>query len=247
MALASIHGLRMYYEDHGAGQPLLLLHGGLTTIETSVGPLIPRFSTARRVIAPEQQAHGHTPDIDRPLSFEQMADDTAALLRQLAVERADVFGYSAGGNVALGLAIRHPALVRTLAVASTHFDTDGMDPQVLDGLKHAKAEAMPTFLRDAYMRVAPRPDDWPRLVDKVAAQVRAYRGWSREDLRDIRAPALVMVGDRDIIQLEHALELFRLIPTCRLAVLPGTDHGLRLANPEWVASMLQDFLLNTPD
>src|SRR5262245_38048172 len=99
MTVASVHGLRMYYEDHGSGQPLLLLHGGLTTIDTSIGPLIPHFSTARRVIAPEQQAHGHTPDIDRPLSFEQMADDTAALLRQLAVEHADVFGYSAGGNV----------------------------------------------------------------------------------------------------------------------------------------------------
>jgi len=98
----------MYYEVHGAGPPLLLLHGGLTTIETSIGPLIPHFSGTRQIIAPKQQAHGHTADIDRPLSFEQMADDTAALLRHLGIGRTDVFGYSAGGNVALGPAIRHP-------------------------------------------------------------------------------------------------------------------------------------------
>src|SRR4029450_10490275 len=112
MSLASVNGLQMYYEVHGSGQPLLLLHGGLTTIETSVGALIPHFAKTRHLIAPEQQAHGHTADIDRPLSFEQMADDTATLLRHLGIPRTDVFGYSAGGNVALGLAIRHSDLVQ---------------------------------------------------------------------------------------------------------------------------------------
>lgn len=242
MSVASVNGLEMYYERHGAGAPLLLLHGGLTTIEASFGSLIPALARTRHVIAPEQQAHGHTADIDRPLSFEQMADDTAALLRQLSLETVDVFGYSAGGNVALGLAIRHPALVRRLAVASTHFDGEGMEPQVFAGLQHASAEAMPAFMRQAYEQVAPRPDDWPRLVEKVAAQVRAYRGWSRDDLKRIAVPALVMQGDRDIIRLEHSIELSRLFPNGRLAVLPNTDHGMRLTAPDWVVSMLDDFL-----
>jgi pimeloyl-ACP methyl ester carboxylesterase len=244
MSVASVNGLQMYYEVHGLGSPLLLLHGGLTTIEDSVGALIPHFSGTRQVIAPEQQAHGHTADIDRPLSFEQMADDTATLVRQLGINRTDVFGYSAGGNVALGLAIRHSDLVQRIAVASTHFDSEGMYPEILEGLKNAQAERMPPVLRDAYRKVAPNPDDWPKLVEKVAAQARAFGGWSREDLRRIRARALVMVGDADIVRPEHAVELFRLLPNCQLAVLPGTDHRLRLQNPEWVVSMLEAFLLN---
>jgi pimeloyl-ACP methyl ester carboxylesterase len=247
MSLASVNGLQMYYEVHGSGQPLLLLHGGLTTIETSVGALIPHFAKTRHLIAPEQQAHGHTADIDRPLSFEQMADDTATLVRHLGIKRTDVFGYSAGGNVALGLAIRHADLVQRVAVASTHFDSEGIYPQVFEGLKNAKAEQMPPILRDAYRKVAPKPDDWPRLVEKVAAQARAFSGWSRAALREIRAPALVMVGDADIVRPEHAVELFRLIPNCQLAVLPGTDHRLRLQQPEWVVSMLDAFLRNAPD
>jgi pimeloyl-ACP methyl ester carboxylesterase len=247
MSLASVNGLQMYYEVHGSGPPLLLLHGGLTTIDTSVGTLIPHFSKTRQVIAPEQQAHGHTADIDRPLSFEQMADDTATLLRHLGIKRTDVFGYSAGGNVALGLTIRHSDLVQKVAVASTHFNSEGMYPQILEGLKNAQAERMPSVLRDAYQKVAPKPDDWPKLVEKVAAQARAYGGWSHEDLRGIRAPALVMVGDADIVRPEHAVELFRLLPNCQLAVLPRTDHRLRLQNPEWVVSMLAEFLVNASD
>lgn len=239
---ASVNGLDMYYEIHGTGRALVLLHGGLTTIDTSFGKVLPALAQSWQVIAVEQQAHGHTADVDRPLSFAQMADDTAALLRRIGVQQADLFGYSDGGNVALGIAIRHPDLVRKLAIAGTSYNSDGLYPEILDLLRHASAEDMPAVLRDAYMRVAPRPEDWPTLVAKVARLGVEFPGWRPEDIRSIQAPALVMIGDADIVRPEHAVELFRLLPHAQLAVLPGTDHGMRLDRPEWLLSMLTAFL-----
>jgi pimeloyl-ACP methyl ester carboxylesterase len=239
---ASVDGLEMYYEIHGTGRPLVLLHGGLTTIDTSFGKALPSLAQTWQVIAVEQQAHGHTVDIDRPLDFAQMADDTAALLRRIGVKQADFFGYSDGGNVALGIAIRHPDLVRKLAIAGTNYNNDGLYPEILEFLRHANAEDMPAVLRDAYTRVAPKPDDWATLVDKVARLGVDFKGWQPEDIRSIKAPALVMIGDADIVRPEHAVEMFRLLPHAQLAVLPGTDHGMRLDRPEWLLSMLAAFL-----
>jgi pimeloyl-ACP methyl ester carboxylesterase len=238
---ASVNGLEMYYEIHGAGRPLVLLHGGPTTIDTSFGKLLPTLAKARQVIAVEQQGHGHTADIDRPLSFEQMADDTAALLRHLKIEKADFFGYSDGGNVALGIAIRHPDLVRKLAVAGTNYNNDGIYPEILEFLKHARPDDLGD-LRDAYVRVAPRPEDWPRLVAKVAELGVQFKGWRPEDIRAIEAPALVMIGDADIVRPEHAVEMFRLLPHAQLAVLPGTDHIALVERVDWVLSMIAAFL-----
>lgn len=234
--------IEMYYEIRGTGRPLVLLHGGLTTIETSFGKALPSLAQTWQVIAVEQQAHGRTADVDRPLSFEQMADDTAALLRRIGIQQADFFGYSDGGNVALGLAIRHPGLVRKLAIAGTNYNNDGLYPEILEFLRHANAEDMPSELRDAYTRVAPRPEDWPTLVAKVARLGVEFQGWRPEDIRSIEAPTLVMIGDADIVRPEHAVELFRLLPHAQLAVLPGTDHGMRLDQPEWLLSMLTAFL-----
>lgn len=239
---ASVNDLEMYYEIHGTGRPLVLLHGGLTTIDTSFGKALPSLAQTWQVIAVEQQAHGHTADIDRPLSFEQMADDTAALLRHIGVKQADFFGYSDGGNVALGIAIRHPDLVHKLAIAGTNYNNDGLYPEILEFLRHANAEDMPAVLRGAYTRVAPKPEDWPTLVAKVARLGVDFQGWRPEDIRSIKAPALVMIGDADIVRPEHAVELFRLLPHAQLAVLPGTDHGMRLDHPEWLLSMLAAFL-----
>lgn len=241
---ASVNGLEMYYEIHGpdrGGVPLVLLHGGFTTIDVSFGRVLPSLARSRRVIAVEQQAHGHTADIARPLDFEQMADDTAALLRHLGVESADYFGFSDGGIIALGIAIRHPDLVRKLVVAGTNFNNDGLYPEVLEFLRNISPDEM-EGLRGAYTEVAPRPDDWPTLVAKVSELAVEFEGWRLDDLRSITAPTLVMAGDADMVRPEHAIELFRLLSRARLAVLPDTDHVTLLDRDDWLLSMIGEFL-----
>jgi pimeloyl-ACP methyl ester carboxylesterase len=193
------------------------------------------------VILFEQQGHGRTADIDRPLDFIQMADDTAAAIQHLDLGPVDVFGYSDGGNVALGLAIRHPDLVRKLGLASVNFNNDGLTPGMLDKMAGASAEDMPDKLKDAYTRVAPRPEDWPVLVHKVMELATSFPGWSIDQLRGISAPSLVLVGDSDIVRAEHAVELFRTLPEAQLAVLPGTGHDLRLEQPDLLLMILGEF------
>jgi pimeloyl-ACP methyl ester carboxylesterase len=245
---ASVNGLRMYYEIQGSGRPLLLLHGGITTIEGSFERMRPALAKRWMTIAVEQQAHGRTADIDRPLTFEQEADDTAALLRQLKIDNADVFGFSDGGNVGLGLAIRHPDLVRKLAIFGTNVNNDGLKPEILEFMRAgadqdpaAAAAGIPAEMRDAYIKVAPRPQDWPILVSKVLKQAVALKGWRPEELKAIKAPVMVMIGDDDIIRPEHAVELFQLLPHGRLAVLPGTDHFAPVSRADWLTSMVTDF------
>jgi pimeloyl-ACP methyl ester carboxylesterase len=146
---ASVNGLRMYYEIHGSGRPMLLLHGSMNTIESAFSSVLPYFASSRQVIAVEQQAHGHTADIDRPLTFEQMADDTATLLERLGLQSVDVFGYSTGGTVALQIAIRHPNHVRKLVLASAIYALDGYQPDITESLRHITAETMPAAMREA--------------------------------------------------------------------------------------------------
>ena len=240
---ASVNGLEMYYETHGSGRPLVLLHGGLNTIETSFGPVLPYFAATRQIIAVEQQAHGHTADIDRALTFEQMADDTATLLERLGLESADIFGYSVGGTVALQIAIRHPKLVRKLVLASAIYALDGYPPVVVDGLRHATAETMPRAMREAYAKVAPRPADWPRLVAKMARLATDFKGYAPTDIRSVNAPTLVMTGDADIVRLEHTVELSRLLTRGQLAVLPGANHfSYLMESPNWLLAMISAFL-----
>lgn len=244
----AVNGLEMYYATYGgAGRPLVLLHGGITTIETSFGRLLPTLAQAWQVSAVEQQGHGRTADIDRPMSFSQMADDTAALLRLLGVEHCDVFGFSDGGNVGLGLAIRHPGLVRKLVVGGTNYNNEGLVPGLLEFFRTMNPDNPDvSFLKDAYRAVAPRPQDWPTLVRKVMEMALTFPGWRSEELQAIRAHTLVIIGDADIVRPEHAVAMFRLIPNARLAVLPNTDHFLRLyPDPAWILSMMVEFL-NAP-
>ncbi|HSN89877.1 MAG TPA: alpha/beta hydrolase [Anaeromyxobacteraceae bacterium] len=225
-------GLRMYCEVHGEGRPLVLLHGGGSTVQTSFGALLPLLARRHRVIAPEQQGHGHTPDADRPLSFEQMADDTAALLERLGVRDADVLGYSNGGLVAMQLARRHPALVRRLVLASSYFERSGMPPAFWQGFETARLEDMPAALREAHRAVAPGPDGMAAMFTKTVAMMKAFRDWPEEALRGIRGPSLVMVGDADVMSVEHAARMARLLPGGRLAVFPGSTHGTYLGAAE---------------
>jgi pimeloyl-ACP methyl ester carboxylesterase len=222
---ADIGPLHMYYEDTGNGPPVVLLHGGGSTAETSFGQIIPALARTRRVIAPEQQAHGHTPDVARPLSFEQMADDTAALLEQLHVANADIVGFSNGGMVALQLAVRHPALVHKLVVCSGFSSHAGLIPQLREMFEQpANPAAMPASLRDAYLAAAPHPD-LPNLVTKTVAMMRGFHDLDPAALHAITAPTLVMLGDHDVIMPEHAVELARTVAHGELAIFPAAQHG----------------------
>lgn len=243
---APVNGLRMYYEIHGGGgkaPPLVLLHGGGSTIGTSFGEVLPVLAATRQVVAFEQQGHGRTADIaDRPFTFEQSADDAAALLRHLGITKADFFGYSNGGHIALELAIRHPGLVRKLVIESAMFDRDGCDPGFWKSFEGAKPDDMPRELREAYLAAAPHPEDLPAFFAKSVRRMLNFQGWTQDDLRSIRAPTLVMVGDRDIVLPEHAVRMFRLLPDARLAVLPGTDHMAIVSRTDWRATMIGTFL-----
>jgi pimeloyl-ACP methyl ester carboxylesterase len=255
---AEVNGLNMYYEIHGTGQPLVLLHGAYMTID-AMGEVVPALAETRQVIAVELQGHGRTADIDRPLSYDLMADDVAALLRHLVIEKADVFGYSMGGGVALQVAIRHPEVVRKLVVASASYTSDGMHPELLEMIPTLTPEVFAgSPIEEAYLRSAPNPDDFPTLVAKMKQLDMQPFAWPPEDIRGIAAPTLLIVGDSDAIRLEHAVELFRLLgggvmgdlsglPKSQLAVLPGTTHFVPpgsavLDRADWLLSMIPPFL-----
>jgi pimeloyl-ACP methyl ester carboxylesterase len=259
---APVNDLSMYYEIHGRGRPLLLLlHGAYMTIDT-MGAILPGLAKTRQVIAVEQQGHGHTADVDRPLTYEQMADDTSALMRHLGIDDADILGYSMGGGIALQLAIRHPDQVRKLVVASASFASDGMHAVVLEMFPSITPELFAgSPIEEAYLRTAPNPGDFPKLVEKLTQLDTTPYAWPEEDIRGIAAPTLIVLGDSDGIRLEHAIALFELLgggvmgdlagmPKSQLAVLPGTTHfappgfGL-LDRAEWLLAMIPLFL-DTP-
>jgi pimeloyl-ACP methyl ester carboxylesterase len=228
---ADVNGLRMYYEDHGQGPPIVLIHGGGSTVQTSFGAILPRLARSHRVIAVEQQAHGHTEDRDRRLSFEQMADDTAALLQQLQVRNADVLGFSNGGMTALQLVVRHPAVVRRLVVCSGFYAHSGLIPGLRAAFEQPpNADEMPRVLRDAYLAAAPHPD-LKAFVAKTVAMMRSFPDLSEDQLRAIEAPTLVMLGDQDVVLPEHAARLAQLVQHGQLAMMPGA-HGTYLGVAE---------------
>jgi pimeloyl-ACP methyl ester carboxylesterase len=250
---APVNGLNLYYEIHGTGRPLVLLHGAFMTIET-LGDLVPALAKTRQIIAVELQGHGHTADVDRPLTYEQLADDVAALMSYLGIDRVDVFGYSLGGAAAIQLAIRHPALVGKLVAASASFNSNGFHPGVLDVISKLSPDVfIGTPWHDAYLRVAPNPDDFPRLVEKITHLNGQVQDWPVDDIRGIEAPTMVIIGDSDGVPPEHAVEMFRLrgggvmgdlagLPPARLAVFPGTTHVGVIGQVDWLASMVPAFL-----
>jgi pimeloyl-ACP methyl ester carboxylesterase len=237
---ASVNGLEVYYEIHGTGRPLVLLHGGIGAIEI-FGEVLPLLAEGRQVIAADLQAHGRTADIDRPLSIELMADDIAALIEHLEIERADVMGYSLGGGVALQCAIRHPEVVRKLVVVSTPFKRDGWYPEVLAGMGQMGPEAAEpmkqTPMYQLYAGVGPRPEDWPVLLTKLGQLLAQDYDWS-EEVAAMETPTLIVVGDADSVRTAHAVEFFELLgggkadagwdgsgmSNARLAILPATTH-----------------------
>src|SRR5882672_6212598 len=250
---APVDGLKMYYEIHGTGKPLILLHGGLGSSDM-FSQIMPQLSKERQVIAVDLRAHGRTADIDRPLSYETMADDVAALIHYLQIEKADVMGYSVGGEVALRTAIQHPDVVRKLVLVSTTFSRDGWYPEIVSGMTQmggGSAEPMKqTPMFQLYARVAPRPDDWAVLLTKLGEMFRKDYDWSK-DVPAIKAPTLLVLGDADAVRTAHAVQFFELlgggkkdggwdgsgISNARLAILPGLTHYTIFSSPVLVSTV----------
>lgn len=239
--------LYIYYDVEGAGPPLLLLHGGMGT-SGMFAALRAELNLRWTTVGIEQQGHGHTADIDRPLRFDQLADDTAAVIRHLQLARPHAFGFSDGGNVALGLSIRHPELLGRVAICGTNANNDGLDPKMLKHLQDgAKADpkkvaaSLPAMLRDAYTAVAPSPQGWPQLVHKVFEQASTFAGWAPSQLKAIRSPMLVIVGDHDVVTTDHARWLSQQLRKGQLCVLPRTDHLAPVSRAGWLAPILNDF------
>jgi pimeloyl-ACP methyl ester carboxylesterase len=251
---APVNGLKMYYEVHGSGRPLVLLHGAFNTIDLAFGMLIPELSKTRQVIALEMQGHGRTADIDRPFSFQTMADDVAALLKYLKTDSADIFGYSMGGGVALQLAIRHPQVVRKLIIASAVYKYEGWTQEtraILPTLTPEIFEGSP--IKTEYDRLAPDPKHWTQFVSKMKQFVTTPYDFSAEKIGAIKSPTLIITGDGDGVLPEHAVEMFRLrhgkymidfgpAPATQLAIFPGTSHISVMMQKDWLLSMITPFL-----
>ncbi|MCL4559148.1 MAG: alpha/beta hydrolase [Chloroflexi bacterium] len=260
----SVNGINLYYETYGetrgVSRPLVLLHGGLGGIGM-FAPLMPELSRTRQVIGVELQAHGHTADIDRPLRFEAMADDIAALIRYMGFAGVDLMGYSLGGGVALQTVIRHPQAVAKLVVVSSPCKREGWYPEVLAGMAGMNAEAAQTMVGSPmhadYVRSAPRPEDWPVLVEKMGQLLRQDYNWCSE-VASIKSPAMIVIGDADSVVPAHAVEMFGLLgggkgdagwdgsgmSISRLAILPATTHYNMFTSP-MLASVVTNFL-DTP-
>lgn len=255
---APVNGIRMYYEIHGRGDgvPLVLLPGGGSTIESTFGMILPCLAGQRRVIALDERGHGRSSDRDEPFRFETSADDVAALLDQLGIERADVFGWSNGGSIALQLAVRHPERVRKLVFASAMTRRDGAYPQLWEFMDQADFSNMPEALKQAFLRVNPDAGQLRSMHDKDAARMRGFADVPDDDVRSIRAATLILIGDRDIVKPEHAVELARLIPGARLLILPA-GHGDYIGEvvsganesgaPELTARLIERFLAAPAD
>ncbi len=248
---APVNGLKMYYEIHGTGKPLVLVHGGGSTITTTFGQVLSQFAKSRRVIAVEVQAHGHTADIDRELSFEQDADDIAALMRHLNIEKTDIFGFSNGGSTAMQLAIRHPSLVRKAIVGSSFYKRAGIYPEVWSFIQQGALDNMPQPLKDAYLKINNDQRGLSAMHNKDRQRMLDFKDWPAEALRSIQAPTLLLIGDRDVVRPEHAIEMYRLIPSARIAILPS-GHGDYIGEimsrrennpqPEFTVNMIEEFL-----
>ena len=221
---SDVNGLKMYYEIHGEGKSLVLIHGGGSTIQTSFGRVIPLFAQNRQVIAVELQAHGRTSDRHAPVSFEQDADDTVTLLKNLNIDKADFFGFSNGGTTTLQIAIRHPEMVNKIILGSALSKRNGVPEQFWDFMKQARLDQMPEQLKEAYRQVAPDVNGLQVMHDKDAKRMVDFEDLSDEAIKSIKAQALIIIGDKDIITPEHAIEMHRMLADSQLAIIPG-GHG----------------------
>lgn len=250
---SEVNGIKMYYEIHGQGEPLVLIHGGDENIETNFGRIIGTLARKYKVIAMDLQAHGKTGDRNAPESFEQDADDVTQLLTNLHISKADVFGFSNGGTTAVQIAIRHPEMVSKLVLGSPLLKRNGVPTQFWDFMKQAKLANMPEPLKAAYLKDSPNPKGLQVMHDKDAERVLNFKDIPDEQIKSIKAPTLIIIGDKDVITPEHAIEIHRDISNSSLAIIPGT-HGeyigeittLNSNSKEagFVIAMIESFLQN---
>ncbi|WP_408095616.1 alpha/beta fold hydrolase [Peredibacter sp. HCB2-198] len=251
---APVNGIKMYYEVHGKkdGVPLVLLHGGGSTIEITWSKVLPLFAKNRKVIAIEEQGHGRTSDRDAPVSFETSADDVITLLKHLNIPQADIFGFSNGASVAMNVAIKDPARVRKLIFASNITKKSGGHDWFWDFINNkANYENMPQQLKDAFLKVNPDPRKLRVMHDKDLARMRNWKDMDDKEVSKVKAQTLILIGDKDLTKPEHAVELTHLIPNSRLMIVPG-GHGDYLGeaighrpgsrSPEYVAGLIEEFL-----
>ncbi|SEJ85638.1 Pimeloyl-ACP methyl ester carboxylesterase [Dyadobacter sp. SG02] len=246
-----VNGIKMYYQIHGSGKPVVLIHGGGSTIETTFGRVIPLLARHRKVIAVELQAHGRTSDRDADESFEQDADDVAVLLKKLGIGKADFFGFSNGGTTTLQIAIRHPEIVDKIVLGSALAKRSGVPAEFWGFIRQAKLANMPQELKDAYLSVNADTAGLRRMHDKDAKRVVNFKDIPDAQLRSINAPAMIIIAGNDVIIPEHALQMQRQIRRAQLAIIPGlhgeyigeiTTMKLRSHQVNFVLPMIEHFL-----
>jgi pimeloyl-ACP methyl ester carboxylesterase len=248
-----VNGMSMYYEVSGQGEPLIVLHGAYMNIP-SMGAIIPALARNHRVYALEAQGHGRTTDIDRPITYPNLADDVAAFMDAVGLKKADVFGYSMGAGTGLQLVIRHPDKVNKLIAASTAYDSSGLQPEFKAMIPQMKVEMfLQTPFAEQYRKLSPTPDSFPVLVRKVIAALREPLA-SGEEVKRIKTPVLLIAGDADGYTLEHMVSFFRLLgggamgdmgkplPASRLAILPGTSHTAVVTQVDLLMGFIEPFL-----
>jgi pimeloyl-ACP methyl ester carboxylesterase len=238
-------GLRTYYEARGTGDPLVVLHGGFASVDTFAG-FTPLLAGHHRVYSPERRGHGRMPDVDGPITYEVMADDTIAFLDALAIGPAHVIGWSDGANVGMITAMRRPDLVRTLVLIGTAVNIDGAKPWARALTEHLTVDHLPPMLIEEYAALSPDGrEHFPVVFDKLSRAI-VDTPVTLADLARITAPTLVMAGDDDLVAVEHAEAMRAAVPHGQLAIVPGASHGLPLEKPDLVARLILDFLSDVP-
>ncbi|MCC6720868.1 MAG: alpha/beta hydrolase [Bacteroidia bacterium] len=246
-----VNGIKMYYEIYGKGKPLILIHGGCSTIQSSFGRIISLFSKNRQIICVELQAHGRTSDRHTPLSFEQDADDVANLLKNLKINKADLLGFSNGGNTVLQIAIRHPEICNKIIAGSVLLKQNGAFPHFWEFINNGTFEQMPKEYKEAFLKVNPNNTKLKNMYKKCADRMSNFNDFSDEQLQSIKASVLLINGDKDVATNEHITAIAKLISNCRLAIIPG-GHGeyigeITTLNPnfktsEFVVPLIEKFL-----
>ena len=248
----AVNGMQMYYEVSGSGEPLVVLHGAYMNIAT-MGEIIPALAKTHRVYALEFQGHGRTTDIDRPITYQNLADDVAAFMDAVGLAKSDVFGYSMGAGAGLQLAIRHPEKVNKLVAASVAYDVRGFQPEFIAAIPTMSVDMFPPVLEQEYRKLAANPDGFRELARKLIALEHEPLAWEA-DVKTLKTPVLVIAGDADVATLEHTVALFRLLgggimgdmgkplPASRLAILPATSHTAVIDQADVLLAFIEPFL-----
>ena len=248
----SVNGMQMYYEVSGSGEPLIVLHGAYMNIP-SMGAIIPRLARTHKVYALELQGHGRTTDIDRPITYQNLADDVAAFMDAVGLKKADVFGYSMGAVTGLQLAIRHPEKVNKLVAASGGYDARGWQPEFQAFIPQMTVDMLPPMLEQEYRKLAPNPNGFRELARKLIALEKEPMAWEA-DVKAMKTPVLIIAGDADVATLEHYVAMFRLLgggvagdmgkplPASRLAILPATSHTAVITQVDLLHALIEPFL-----